>query len=548
MPKEPVDVAELERETKALIEITNALASSLDFREILLTVVKRIAEVVQVDRVSIVITPTPSQAKVGFVVVTSDDENLHNLPIDLGNYPEIQKAIQSRKPVVIEDAANHPLLDMVEKDLRPARLSILTLVPIIWEDQATGVLFLRSAEGRGALSPRELGFCTIIANTAAVALRNARVMQNLRDHTQQETFARFEAERRIQSLKRYADLFASSAEGIAVIDQRGTILFANPRSYEVLGFTEGAFSGTLLFDMVHPGDLARTKSIVRGFADGEFPKEIDLRVVRGDGKVLICNVSFSSLLDGEGTVLLSFRDVTAHRHTAEELERTKNFLEQLVAASPDGIIASDISGEIIVYNQSAERIHERKAEEVIGKISVEDLYPPGLAREIMAMIRSPLHGGVGRLESLRFEAQNVRGELVPIMLSAAMIYDDEGHEKATFGIFTDLRERLSVEDRLAQAQERLRMSERQAVVAELAGTAAHELNQPLTSVMAYAELLKKRLAADTLENRAASTIMREAERMADIVRKIGKITKYETKSYVGEQKIIDLDKSAEGDK
>ena len=52
----------------------------------------------------------------------------------------------------------------------------------------------------------------------------------------------------------------------------------------------------------------------------------------------------------------------------------------------------------------------------------------------------------------------------------------------------------------------------------------------------------------TLEHRAASTIMREAERMADIVRKIGKITKYETKSYVGEQKIIDLDKSAGGDK
>jgi hypothetical protein len=38
-------------------------------------------------------------------------------------------------------------------------------------------------------------------------------------------------------------------------------------------------------------------------------------------------------------------------------------------------------------------------------------------------------------------------------------------------------------------------------------------------------------------------VVSEAERMKDIVRKIGKITKYETKSYVGSQRILDLDKA-----
>jgi hypothetical protein len=40
-------------------------------------------------------------------------------------------------------------------------------------------------------------------------------------------------------------------------------------------------------------------------------------------------------------------------------------------------------------------------------------------------------------------------------------------------------------------------------------------------------------------------IRAEAERMAEIVRKIGKITKYETKPYVGQTKILDLDKTSE---
>ena len=63
--------------------------------------------------------------------------------------------------------------------------------------------------------------------------------------------------------------------------------------------------------------------------------------------------------------------------------------------------------------------------------------------------------------------------------------------------------------------------------------------------MGYAELLKRRLDRDTPAHAAAHVIVNEAERMAEIVRKIGKITKYETKSYVGTAKILDLDKASE---
>jgi signal transduction histidine kinase len=130
-----------------------------------------------------------------------------------------------------------------------------------------------------------------------------------------------------------------------------------------------------------------------------------------------------------------------------------------------------------------------------------------------------------------------------VSLSAALIYEG-GTPVGSVGIFTDLREKVRMEQRLAQAQEQILAQERQAIVAELAGAAAHELNQPLTSVMGYAELLKRRCERDTAAYSAAEVIFNEAERMAEIVRKIGKITKYETKSYVGRARILDLDRSA----
>ena len=101
-----------------------------------------------------------------------------------------------------------------------------------------------------------------------------------------------------------------------------------------------------------------------------------------------------------------------------------------------------------------------------------------------------------------------------------------------------------MEQRLEHAQEQLRVQEKQTIVAELAGAAAHELNQPLTSVMGYAELLRRRLEPETPSHHAAEIIVSEAERMAEIVRKIGKITRNETKSYVGTARILDLDRAS----
>jgi PAS domain S-box-containing protein len=377
----------------------------------------------------------------------------------------------------------------------------------------------------------------------AIALRNARIIQTLRDQTQQINFARFEAERRWRSLQRYANWFVSAADGLAAVGPDGQLLFANPRAYEIAGVTESEVRRTSLLDLFHPAERRRIVRLWRGVRRGDCPHGVDLRLRRRDGSERTISASFASLLEGEGAVLVSFRDVTVERETARELAKTKEFLESLIDASVDAIIAADLKGRILVFNKGAERIYGWRAEEVVGIKHISELYPPGVPREVMRMIRSPQYGGVGRLENARVDVVDREGRRIPINLSAAMVCDHEGKPSATVGIFTDLREKIRVEERLIQAQEKLAMSEKQALIAELAGTAAHELNQPLTSVIGYGQLLQRKLAAGSPEHHAASMIVQEAERMADIVRKIGKITHYETKSYVGAQKILDLDRA-----
>lgn len=529
---------ELERKEKdALVvnELTQALASNLDFRGILFTVVQRIAEVAKVDRVSIVLVR--DQADIGYVVAASDDATLRDLPIELAKYPEISHVLSTGEKLVVPDATKHPLLEIVRHESRARAYSSLAILPILYEDRPMGVLFLRAKETHFFMD-HELELCKTVTNAMAIALRNARVLQSLRDQTQQVTVARFEAERRMRVLQRYADFFESAPDGIVVLDGEGKLLFANPKAHEITGYDDGDLRGEPLGELFTEEDRTRGRALLNEFANKKFPHGVDIRLFRKDRRVITLSLNFSPVMHEDGAVLCNFRDVTAERAVEAELVKTRNFLRDVIDSSVDAIISADMQGRVLVFNRAAERVYGRSVAETMGS-DVRGLYPPGIAKEVMQKIRD----GGGRTEGFRTEVLAANGDHVPVALSGALLYENDV-PVGSVGIFTDLREKVRMEQKLAQAQDQLLSQERQAIVAELAGAAAHELNQPLTSVMAYAELLKRRLDPQSPGFGAAEVIYNEAERMAEIVRKIGKITKYETKSYVGQARILDLDKSS----
>ena len=239
-------LAAKEKDAQVVLELTQALASNLDFRGILFTVVQRIAEVAKVQRVSIVLVR--EQAEVGYVVAASDDEHLRDLPIELTKYPEIKSVLQTGEPLLIADAATHPLLEIVRQTEHARAFSSLAILPILYDGKPMGVLFLRSKHTM-AFGEHELSLCKTVSNAMAIALRNARVLQSLRDQTQQVTVARFEAERRLRTLQRYADFFESAADGIVVMDTEGHLLFSNPRAREITGYSEADLTGRKMGDL-----------------------------------------------------------------------------------------------------------------------------------------------------------------------------------------------------------------------------------------------------------------------------------------------------------
>ncbi len=528
---------------RLMSELTHTFASSLDFEDILFAVVQRIAESVRVDRCSIILTSGSTDT--GYVVASSEDPEIRDLPIELSKYPEVKEVLKEAQPLFI-DVATDPLLDSVRSHIPADGPSTSALFPIMYEARTIGVLFLRFHAQRSELVERELAMCQMVANATAISLRNARFVSAIRDEQARILEAHTEAEKKVEALSHYADFFESSADGMLVVDALGKVLYANPRMAALTGVSIEELTNLTLEDLVAIEEKAILGRLLAGFSRGAYPRGLDIRFKGSFDQQVTLSVSASSTLRLDQGVLLILRDVTSARATETELRQTKEFLEALIAQSVDAILAADMKGSMLLFNPAAERIFGYEAKEVLGKQKIKDLYPPGVAHRIMSLLCSEDYGGFGRLEQTRASVLSRDGEDIPISMTGGMIFE-EGEPQATFGIFTDLRERLEIENDLARTRLELVQREREAIAAQLAGAAAHELNQPLTSVMTSIELLKRKLAGEELYGKLVQTITDEADRMAQIVRKIGRITKYETTTYVGSTEILDLDRAVDMD-
>ncbi len=537
------------RPVQAVVELTRYLAAGPDIREALRSVADCVTQNLGAEAASILLAHAGES--VGQLAASSPARaelvSSSSLIVDLEQNPELRKVLETGQTRMVESVA---------LQLPPGGPAVLTqavemrvaLVPIGRSRGQQGVLcaYFRPEMELDALAIADL---EMVASTTALVLANAQMIETLQHEKKQSTVQRARVEHRLRFFQHYADFFESAADGMIVVDHSGRILFSNPRASEITGYPSNELNNAGVFRFLSRREIGRTAGLVRGFRAGIYPRGIDVRFVpkgaRGSRpeKELTLSVTFSPVLRAEGAILFTFRDVTLERSTEVELRRTTEFLARVIDSSVDAIVSSDMSGRVLIFNRAAARIFGYEPTDVIGKLSVERLYPPGVAREVMRKIRSPEHGGAMRLEDYRVEMMGSRGDTISVNISAALIMDND-KPIGSVGIFTDVRDKLRMESRLNTAQEELREQEKSLALAELAGTTAHELNQPLTGVIGYAELLMKRLDAGSPMLPAVEVILTEAQRMAAIVKKIGMITRYETRSYVGATKILDLDKAA----
>jgi PAS domain S-box-containing protein len=325
------------------------------------------------------------------------------------------------------------------------------------------------------------------------------------------------------SEEEFKNLFEHVPSGVFISSKKGKFLNANQALLDMLGYEskEEFLNIDLPQDLyVRPEDRRTFQEMME--RDGRVI-DYEVEFKRNDGSTIPILLTGHARYDRQGNIIgyegLNV-DLTQRKLMEKELREAYDFMNKIVQSSPNAITATDMKGNILIWNQGAEETLGYKASDVIGKMNIRKIYPEGVARKVMQMLKSDRSGEIGRLNSYPMVYVRRDDEIVEGNLSASIIYDANGNEIASVGSFVDLRDRLQMERALRDTQEQLLQSEKLAAMGRLTSQIAHELNNPLYGIMNTLELLKTEIPADNKRRKILEMALSETIRLSDLLRKM----------------------------
>jgi PAS domain S-box-containing protein len=310
--------------------------------------------------------------------------------------------------------------------------------------------------------------------------------------------------------RRFTELFETLQEGVYFSTPEGKLLDGNVALVYVLGF-ESKEELLSVDSRALNSDPNQNPVLGRSADDqgGVRTREITLR--RKDGSLGIFLDTSRAVWDAGGKIFRyqgTLVDVTERREMEKALRRQEEFHRYLLESFPDLILVIDLDGR---YGFVSSRIHDLrgyKPEDLLGKkVEEEQDYSP----ELFALYRD-LITGRKMFGSCDYRARHRDGSWRTMRASASPLFDAENKLS---GVIVSVRD-ITVEKKLEQ---QIIQSERLAAMGQMIGGFAHELNNPLTSILGMSELLQEGEAPESVRKQMV-ILQQQARRAAEIVQNL----------------------------
>jgi PAS domain S-box-containing protein len=299
----------------------------------------------------------------------------------------------------------------------------------------------------------------------------------------------------------------SSDDAIISKSLDGIIMSWNNAACKIFGYREEEITGRSILTLIPTELHGEEDEILRNVRAGKRIEHYETTRLRKDGTRIRVSVTISPIKDFSGRVIGASkiaRDVSNRSRTDEARFR----LAAIVDSSDDAIISKDLNGIIMTWNASAARLFGYSTDEIVGQ-PVLTLIPPELHYEEEEILQR-LRAGE-RIEHYETKRRRKNGETIHVSVSISPIRDNEGRLIGGSKIVRDISDRKKLEQLVIQ-------SEKLAATGRMAAAIAHEINNPLESLVNLIYLARKSCAGNEKGLTYLLTAEKELERVSHIAR------------------------------
>lgn len=321
-----------------------------------------------------------------------------------------------------------------------------------------------------------------------------------------------ELRRKNLELEKSALLINNSSDIIGIID-RATLRLeqVNSAFTEILGYDEREREGMSLFYFVDKNEHASLRALARSKQE-HLSFQSRIYTQKREQRWLHWKVRSK-----DEKWYFNARDIT----DIKEVEKIRNYLATLVKQSNSAVYISDTNGNIISWNNGAEKIYGYSEKEAL-RMKIWNIIPEVVRAEANALIDGILAGR--DIKDIATKRINRYGKVIDVNFSASLIRDAESKQASIAITETDITQQLIAEERIRKLNNDLennikRLESSNQELESFSYSVSHDLRAPLRALDGYARILMDDYAAtiDEEGKRFLENIQKNARRMGTLI-------------------------------
>lgn len=293
-----------------------------------------------------------------------------------------------------------------------------------------------------------------------------------------------------ESEEKFRNTMDSTLIGVYII-QDFRFQYVNPAMCLMFGYSkEDMIDNISPIDLVVPEQKDKVKSNLFDRESGKLKRINDIRCVRANGDVFDTMVlGAATTHKGRAASVGTMIDITERKAAENELKRSENRATALLEAIPDMVFRMNREGVFLDIKADSKDLYVLSPDEIINA-SYKDILPPDIAELVKKQILDTLN--TGRMHTVEYQLKNENQEVLDY--ESRMVQSGENEVTA---IVRNITEHKKAAEENAILERQLYQAKRMESIGLMAGGVAHDLNNILSGIVGYPDIILRKISKDS---------------------------------------------------